>query len=99
PLELQRLEFLTKLDSTILADVECIVVEENFLHLREIFERFLYFSDDIVHRTSAPGMAGNRLRPHAEGAHRRAAAGRIKRNERMQQERHVVALNLQVTLV
>ncbi len=44
-------------------------------------------------------MAGNRLRPHAERAQRRAPARRIERNVRVQKERHVVALNLQIALV
>ena len=99
PLEFQRLEFLAQIDGAILADVEGIVVEENFLHLREIFESLLDFPHDVVDRTRAPGMAGNGLRPHTEGAHRRAAARGVEGNERVQQKRHVVVFDLQVALV
>src|SRR5215472_17293637 len=44
-------------------------------------------------------MPGNRLRPHAEGAERWTAACGVERNERMKQEGHVVALDLQIALI
>src|SRR6267142_876102 len=99
PLKLQWLEFLTQFNRTVLANIERVIVEEYLFHLREVFQRLLHFANDVVHRTRAPRMAGNRLRPHTERAHRRATARRIERYERVQQERHVVALDLQVTLV
>ncbi len=44
-------------------------------------------------------MAGKRLRPHAEGAKRRAAARTVKGDERIQKERDIVAFDLEVALV
>src|SRR2546429_6825149 len=44
-------------------------------------------------------MSRNRLRPHAEGAKRRASARGVKRHVGVQQERHVVAFDFQVALV
>src|SRR6266853_3001513 len=41
PLELQRLELRAKIQNAVLADVESVVVEEDFLHLRKISERLL----------------------------------------------------------
>ena len=57
------------------------------------------FPLDVVGGTRAPSVAGNRLRPHAEGAQSRAAARGVERNERMQKKRNVVILDLQVALV
>ena len=44
-------------------------------------------------------MAGVRLRPQAERAHRRAAARGVERDERIQQERNVVAREVEIALV
>ena len=44
-------------------------------------------------------MAGVRLRPQAERAHRRASARSVERKERIQQERDVVARDVQIALV
>ena len=44
-------------------------------------------------------MAGMRLRPEAEGAQRRATARRVERNERIEQERDVVARDIEIALV
>ena len=99
PLELQGLEFLAQLDGAILADVEGIVVEEDLFHLREVAEGLFDFLHDVVHRTRAPGMSGNRLRPHTEGTEGRTAAGSVEGNERIQEKRDVVAFDLQITIV
>src|SRR5262249_15130120 len=90
PAELVFLETIRKIDDAVLANVERVIVEEDFLHLREVFESLRDFALDVRGGTSAPRVAGDRLRPHAEGAKRRATACRVKRNERMQKERHVV---------
>ena len=44
-------------------------------------------------------MAGVGLRPQAEGAERRAAARGVERNERVEQERNVVARDIEIALV
>ncbi len=44
-------------------------------------------------------MSAERLRPQAERTLRWAAAGAVKRNERVQQERHVVARYIEIALV
>src|SRR5467141_3003884 len=99
PLKLQRFELGAKIQHAVLADVEGVVVEENLLHLWEVFERLLHFPRHVFRRARSPGMSRNRLRPHTEGAERRASARGVKRYVRMQQERHVVAFDFQVTLV
>src|SRR6266850_1573434 len=99
PAEFQWLEFAAQFEDAILANVESIVVEENFLHLRKIFDGLLYFAGHVVRGTHAPGVSGNGLRPHAESAQRRTATSRIERHEGMQQKGHVVVFNLEVTLV
>src|SRR5271154_2570237 len=58
PLEFQSLEFLAKLDGAVAANVEGIVVKEDFLHLREVFESLGDFADDVVDGAGAPGVAG-----------------------------------------
>ncbi len=99
PLEFQGLEFLAQFDGAILADVEGVVVEENLFHLREVAEGLFDFLHDVVHRTRAPGMSGNRLRPHAEGTEGRTAAGSVEGNERVQEKRDIVAFDLQIAVV
>ena len=99
PLEADRLEFLAERQNAIFANVERVVVEEKFLGLRKHLVRLLEFARHVFHRPRAPGMAGKRLRPQAEGAKRRTSARRVEGNERMQQERHVVILDRQIVLV
>src|ERR1700722_3570867 len=99
PLKFQGLELGAKIEDAVLADVESVVIEENFFHLREIFDGLFYFTGHVFRGTGALRMAGNRLGPHAESAQRRTAAGSIKGHVRIQEERYVVALNLQVALV
>ena len=82
PLESHGFEFLAQRDDAILADVEGVVIEEKFLGLRKHFVRLLEFAGHIFHGTHAPGVAGKRLRPEAEGAERRTAARGVKRNVR-----------------
>ena len=98
-MEFQRLELGAEIQDAILANIESVVVEENFLHLREIFDGLIYFARDVFGGAGAPGVAGNGLRPHAEGAKRRAAARGIERNVRIQEKWNVVAFDLQVALV
>src|ERR1700733_9804313 len=99
PLKFQRLELGAEIENAILANIKGVVVEENLFHLREIFDGLFYFAGHVFRRTRAPGMAGNRLRPHAESAQRWAAAGGVKRHVRIQEERNVVALYFQIALV
>src|SRR5216684_4289082 len=99
PAEFQRLELAAQIQYAVLANIKSIVVEENFLHLRKIFDRLFYFARHVLRRARAPRMPRNGLRPHAEGAQRRATASRIERHERMQQKWHVIVLDLQVALV
>ena len=99
PLELQWLEFWPKLDSSVLANVEGVVVEENFLHLRESFEGVLHFVNDVVDGTGAPCVAGDGLRPHTEGALSRTPARAIEGDKGIQKERYVVTFNLEITFV
>src|SRR5262249_41353405 len=99
PLELERLEFLAQFDGPVLTNVKGIVVEEDFLELREILQGVFHFLDDVVDRASAPRVARDGLWPHTEGAHRRATAGGIERNEGMEQEWDVVVFDGEIALV
>ena len=92
-------QLIRKLDGARLAVVEGVVVEEDFLEAGEVLERVLALGRDIVGRSQAPAMAGMRLRPQAERAHGRTAARGVKRDERIQQKRNVVAPEIQVALV
>src|ERR1700733_11670500 len=58
---------------------ECVVVEEEFLDLRERRLRPLHFVDDVADRTRAVAMSTDGLRPKAEGAARLAASPGVKR--------------------
>ena len=44
-------------------------------------------------------MTGKGLRPHAEGAKRRAAPRSVEGDKRIQEERHVIALDLQIAFI
>ena len=57
------------------------------------------FPRHVFHRPHAPGMAGQRLRPQAKRAQRRASARGVKGNKRIQQERHIVILDCQILLI
>src|SRR5208283_1521425 len=57
------------------------------------------FADDVVGRARAPGVPGNSLGPHAESAEGGAAARGVERDVRVQEERNVVALDLQIAFV
>ena len=67
--------------------------------LRELLERVAHFVGHVVGGAQPPAVAGVRLRPQAEGAQRRAAARGVERNERVQQERNVVARDVEIALV
>src|SRR5882672_5834592 len=56
------LKFLTQLNRAVPADVEGIIVEENLLHLREVFQGVLYFLHHVVDGPCAPGVTRNCLR-------------------------------------
>src|ERR1700676_442552 len=99
PLKFQRLEFLAQFNGTILTDVEGIVIEENFLHLREVTDGVFNFLDNVVDGTYAPGVAGDGLRPHTESAKGRATARSVEGDERIQEKRNIVIFDLQIALV
>ena len=82
-----------------LLQVEGVVVEEEFLHVRPVIFRLGHFTRHVVGGALAPRVSAERLRPEAEGALRRASARRVERNKRVEQERHVVAANVQVAPV
>ena len=99
PGEAERLQLFAELDGADLLDVEGVVVEEELLDVGEVFLGPLHFGGDVVGGPLAPGVAGERLRPEAEGALRRAAAGGVERDVGVQQERDVVAGDVHVALV
>ena len=99
PGELQRLELAAQLDGALLAVVEGIVVEEDLLDVGELLEGVAHFVGHVVGRAQAPAVAGMGLRPQAEGAQGRASARGVERNERVQQERDVVAGDIEIALV
>ena len=99
PGHLQRLQLLAKLDGARLLNVEGVVVEEEFLHPGPVFHGLLHFGGNGVGRALAPRVSAERLRPQAEGALRRTAARGVERDERIEQERHVVAARIDVALV
>ncbi len=99
PRNAERLQLLAELDGAHLLNVERVVVEEEFLHFREVLLRPFHLGRNIISRPLAPRMPAQGLRPQAERALRRAAARGVKRDVRMQQERHVVARHVHVALV
>ena len=99
PLEADGLEFLAESEDAILANVERIVVKEEFLGLRKHFVSLAEFPRDALDRSRAPRVAGKRLRPQAESTQGRTSSRRIERNEWVQQERHIVFFDFHVFLV
>ncbi len=73
--------------------------KKNSLTCGEVLLGPLHLGGDVVGGALAPGVAGERLRPEAEGALRRAAARGVERDVGVQQERHVVAGDVHVALV
>jgi hypothetical protein len=96
PCEAKGLELLAEVDGAGLLDVEGVVVEEVLLYLGEGPLGLCQFRGHIICGALAPGVSAQRLRPEAERALRRAAAGGVERDEGMQQEGHVVARYVQV---
>jgi len=88
-----------ELDRPGLLDVEGVVVEEELLDVGPEFLRVRHFRSHVIGRALPPRMSAGRLRPQAERALRWAAARRVERDERMQQEGHVVLRHVQVALV
>ena len=99
PLESHGLEFLAECEDAILANVESVVVKEKFLRLRKHLVRLPEFPRNILHRAHAPGVAGKRLRPQTKSAKGRASSRGVKRNVRIQQERHIVFFDREIFLV
>jgi hypothetical protein len=99
PGEAEGLELLTELDGADLLDVEGVVVEEELLDLGEVLLGPLELGGHVVGGPLAPGVAAEGLRPEAEGALRRAAAGGVERDVGMEQEGHVVLGDVHVALV
>ena len=99
PCQSQRLQFRAQFDGARLLDVESVVVEEKFLHVRPMFFRLAISRSNVVARALPPWMSAERLRPQAEGALRGTSAGRVQRDVRMEQERNVVTAYVQVALV
>ena len=100
PGEIQRLQLLAKLDGALLAVVEGVVVEEDFLHLREASRgrsgtSFATSSDERSRQRWPECVCGHRQKVHM----RRAAARGVQRDERIQQERDVVARDVEIALV
>ena len=98
-MKFERLQLRAELDRALLLVVEGVVVEEDLLQAGEVLERVLALSGDIVGGTQSPAVAGMRLRPQAERTHRRASARSVERDERIQQERNVVAPEIEIALV
>ena len=76
-----------------------VVVEEEFLDLRERRFRPADLVDDMADAARAVAMTADRLRPQAEGAARFAAAAGIERNVGMPEIADEVILDGQVALV
>ena len=99
PGHLQRLQLFAKLDGARLLNVEGVVVEEEFLHPGPVLHGLLHFGGNGVRRALAPRVSAERLRPEAEGTLRRASTRGVERDERIEQERHVVLAGIDVALV
>src|SRR6202034_3726744 len=99
PPEPHRLEFLAKSQDPVLANVEGVVIKEEFLGLRKHLVRLAEFPCDVLDGPRAPRVAGKRLGPEAERTKGRTTPRGVKRNERMQQEWHIVFFNLHVFLI
>src|SRR6185369_17230870 len=95
----QGLQFRAQFNRASLLDVESIVVEEKFLHVRPMLFGLCHLTRNVITRSFAPGMSTERLRPQAESALGRAATGGVQGYVRMKQERHVVTGNVQIALV
>ena len=99
PGQAQRLQLGAQFDGARLLNVESVVVEEKFLHVRPDCFGLRHFGGDVVGGTLAPRMSAQRLRPQAERALRRTSARGVERDVGVQQERHVVARDIEVALV
>ncbi len=99
PGDAERLELGAELDGARLLDVEGVVVEEELLDVGEVLLGPLHLGGDVVGGTLAPGMAGEGLRPEAEGALGGAAARGVERDVGVKQERDVVLGDVHVALV
>jgi hypothetical protein len=94
-----RLQLLAELDGAVLAVVESIVVEEDFLDIGEALDGRARFGRHIVGGALAPPVAecvcGHRQKVHSAGQPREV----VERDERVEQERDVVARDVQIALV
>ena len=80
PGEAEGLQLLAELDGAGLLDVEGVVVEEELLYVGEELLGLAHLGGHVVGGALAPGVAAEGLRPEAEGALRRAAAGGVERD-------------------
>ena len=87
----ERLQLCAQLDGARLLDVEGVVVEEKFFHVGPEFLGLRHLGGHGVGGTLAPRMSAQSLRPQAERTLRRASARGVQRDERIKQERNVVA--------
>src|SRR5271157_685045 len=99
PREVQRLQLLRQFDGAVPPVIEGVVVEENLFDVGELIERIAHFMGHVVGRAQAPAVPRVGLRPQAERAQRRASARSVHGNEWVQQERHVVARDVEIALV
>ena len=99
PGDAEWLQLRAQLDGPDFLNIEGVVVEEELLDVGEVLLGPGQFGGHIVGGALAPGVSAERLRPQAEGALRRAAACRIERDERVQQEGHAVTRHVHVPLV
>src|SRR4029077_12697412 len=75
------------------------VSKENFLASGPVGRGGSHFGGYVVGGAFPPRMSAERLRPEAESTLRGAAARGVKRDERMEQERDIVAGDVEVALV
>ncbi len=80
-------------------DIEGVVVEKVFLHVGEELLGLGHLGSDVVCAALAPCVAGEGLRPEAEGALGRAAAGGIQRDVRVQKEGNTVFGDVEIAVV
>ena len=99
PCQLQRLQLFAKLDGARLLNVEGIVVEEEFLYVRPDSLALAISRATASVERLRHGCPLERLWPQAERTLGGTAPRRVQRHEGVQQERYVVARNVEVALV
>src|SRR6185369_11169541 len=99
PGEPEGLELGAEFDGARLLNVKGVVVEEELFHVGEEFLCLLHLGGNVVAGAFAPWVSAECLRPEAEGALGGASAGAIQGDERMKQERYVVATDIEIARV